>query len=412
MSLRVPLSILLLLCAAAFVACGGGGDDDSIDGPARGDAENDLAAAMVLDLADLPAGWTQDPPDTDEEEEEDDNPINDCDIPEPNGKTGEAESPDFSGERFSTITQRLVILEDEDAARAVLDEVDDISDCIGAAIGQLEDEDFEFGDSSVEDFDVPGVGDDVSANRIILEAEYVGEDEAVEFDELEFFFDIVAMRVDRVVSVLITGDLISPFDEVELLQIMLAAEGKIEVVLAGGVPDDDDDSTAAPSSESTTPPVATAEEPSQNTGPGSSRENPVPFGQTGVVADRMQVVVTAVDFDAEPVILAENQFNDPAEPGNVMVLVTLEVTNVGDAPLDVFFEPFFYLVGRNALVYEQFDPSCGLVPDELDGELFTGGMVTGNVCLQAAADDDELVFFVELFDDETFEEIRTFFALR
>jgi hypothetical protein len=144
---------------------------------------------------------------------------------------------------------------------------------------------------------------------------------------------------------------------------------------------------------------------------GLSFDNPLPLGHTGTSVGRLQSAVLAANVDAWPVIQAENQFNDPPELGKRMVLITLQATNIGQESLNVSFDPSFKLVGSKGVVYDGLDAYCGVIPDPLDGELFPGGAKQGNVCVQADADDSNLVLFVEMYDED-FDKERVFFALQ
>jgi hypothetical protein len=107
-----------------------------------------------------------------------------------------------------------------------------------------------------------------------------------------------------------------------------------------------------------------------------------------------------VDFnpDAWPVVLAENQFNDPPAPGNRMIIVGVGVTNVGadDEPAWIS-DADFYFVGSHNVLYSTFgeESRCGVIPDELAEELFRGGHAEGNVCFQIPIDEADLRLLYE-----------------
>jgi hypothetical protein len=145
-------------------------------------------------------------------------------------------------------------------------------------------------------------------------------------------------------------------------------------------------------------------------GAGSSAADPVPLGDSVVIAGRMEAQVVEVNLDAEEAVLQESALNE-ATPGKDMVLITLLIENVGDGPLDAFFDPYFYLIGDNEVEYDEFDPSCGLVPDELEGELAPGDSLQGNVCVQADEDDSGLVFFIEMTPESGGEDDVVYFDL-
>lgn len=136
------------------------------------------------------------------------------------------------------------------------------------------------------------------------------------------------------------------------------------------------------------------------TGPGTSRAEALPLGDSILTPSGLEVRVLEVDNDAWPVVEAENSFNDPPKAGKRMVLITVEVTNrstqeetvsasVGD----------FSLTGSNNTVYDPYDEdsTCGIIPDELRSELFPEGAASGNVCFQLPEDETGLILIVDPF---------------
>jgi hypothetical protein len=143
----------------------------------------------------------------------------------------------------------------------------------------------------------------------------------------------------------------------------------------------------------------------------SSRRRPIPFGEPEMVGG-WAIRVRQVDFDAAADVMAENQFNDPPEPGFRFVLARVEGTYLGAETGSLAWDLSLRVVGNAAVAYGQSDPGCGVVPDDLFNvpEAFTGGEVSGNACWAVPeADINSIVLFAEptfSFDDE-----REFFAL-
>jgi hypothetical protein len=137
--------------------------------------------------------------------------------------------------------------------------------------------------------------------------------------------------------------------------------------------------------------------------PVGTRGNPVPRGQGGLTPHGWQVIVLDLNPDAWPVVLAENQFNDPPAPGNRMVIIRVGVTNVSveDEP-GAIFSSLFYFTGSRNIVYSTFGElsRCGLIPDELYGKLYRGSYVEGNICFQIPVDETDLRLLYEYFWDE------------
>ena len=140
-----------------------------------------------------------------------------------------------------------------------------------------------------------------------------------------------------------------------------------------------------------TPVPTTTPTPIPDTDMGTTLEYPYPAGSTMQSTDGTETVVTGINNDAWQVVQRENQFNDPPEPGNRFYMVTVEVVNVaGASPLNVSTIDF-ELIGDDRVVYKTFQHSCGVVPDELWGEVYQGGSVQGNLCFEVGADEGGFV---------------------
>jgi hypothetical protein len=144
--------------------------------------------------------------------------------------------------------------------------------------------------------------------------------------------------------------------------------------------------------------------------PGSTRENPIPFGQTKAVSGGWQMRVLSTTPDATALVLAENMFNDPPGAGGQFFIARVEATYTG--PGSATFDASYRLraVGPSGFVYRTFDTeSCGVIPDEFPtNTVFTGGTLSGNVCWSVSAADAAGLM---IFDDD-FGGADSFFALR
>jgi len=69
----------------------------------------------------------------------------------------------------------------------------------------------------------------------------------------------------------------------------------------------------------------------------------------------------------------------------------------------------FEMAGSRNIVYNTLDPWCGIIADELMGEVFPGGTVEGNVCFQAGINETNLLLIASLtWSDQD----RRYFALQ
>ena len=131
--------------------------------------------------------------------------------------------------------------------------------------------------------------------------------------------------------------------------------------------------------------------------PGITLDNPVAAGEVLRSMDGTEIVVTGIVEDATDLVMETNQFNDPPKPGNRFYMVTVAVSYAsGTGSLNVA-ESDYSLIGDKRVVYTPFEDSCGVIPDELDAELFPGGQAEGNACFQVEADDSNFVLIHEPF---------------
>ena len=121
----------------------------------------------------------------------------------------------------------------------------------------------------------------------------------------------------------------------------------------------------------------------------------------------MQII--DIDLDAWPEIQAENSYNDPPTEGYRFVMWSMDVENVrGSVDEDERAnESDFEMVGSRNVHYYTFRDSCGVIPDELNDDLYRGGKATGNVCLAVPIDETGLTFLYDaLHDDENGDSFR------
>ncbi len=145
---------------------------------------------------------------------------------------------------------------------------------------------------------------------------------------------------------------------------------------------------------------------------GGNRSSPTRLGQPATVDnDKWQVTVVRTNFDAWLAVKAANQFNDPPAANEKMVLVTVRVKNVSKSSDAENIDDFsFAMTGSRNQLYTPYSEktSCGVIPNELDANLFAGGETEGNVCFKVPSDETGLL----LVWDSNFGRNLTFFALQ
>lgn len=135
----------------------------------------------------------------------------------------------------------------------------------------------------------------------------------------------------------------------------------------------------------------------RSSSPGS-RVAPLPLGTAADIGGGWIVSVVEVDFDATDVILAENMFNEPPDRGQQFVLITISATYEGTESSSVFLPGLsLKLLGISAVAYDEFDPGCGVTPNDFpSSEVFSGGTLTGTICFAVDSEDvASLVMFGE-----------------
>jgi len=138
-------------------------------------------------------------------------------------------------------------------------------------------------------------------------------------------------------------------------------------------------------------------------GPGASRAEAVALGESVTTGD-MRATALAVNFDAADELIAEDDFIDPPSAGNRYVLIDLRVEHTGEDEETLSVSGGdFELTGSRNLVYDNFDHGCGFYSGEIDGEMFPGGSLEGQVCFEVPQDESGLILIVApffSFDDE------------
>ncbi len=144
--------------------------------------------------------------------------------------------------------------------------------------------------------------------------------------------------------------------------------------------------------------------------PGASRNNPIPLGEQVITHDGFSLWIEEVTENATQIILNENQFNDPPEPGNQFVMIRIKVKNNNPNPDNFSAGSRLRAVGNASVEYRQSgDGSCGVIPNEFESsrDLFQSGELSGNICFSVQSSD---VASLVMYDEDGRDWI--FFALR
>lgn len=124
--------------------------------------------------------------------------------------------------------------------------------------------------------------------------------------------------------------------------------------------------------------------------PDGSRARPFAAGSTIVgstaTVDEASLMIGSATWNADDVVMAENQFNDPAPEGSTYVLVPVTITNVGSA--DAVIPWLAFDIAYVAPDGRSYDEASAVIPDELSdiGDLYEGGSATGNIAFVLPVD--------------------------
>ena len=147
--------------------------------------------------------------------------------------------------------------------------------------------------------------------------------------------------------------------------------------------------------------------------PGSSRQNPITFGATGIAADGWQIRVVSVEPNATSTVLAWSWLNSPPGPGGQYYMVRVRATYLGSGSSYFNADMRLRAMGPAGNSY-WFDSSCGRIPSEFPAfySVFTGQSIEGNVCWAVSSlEVPSLMMYDESFSP-SFSIIHRYFALR
>lgn len=145
-----------------------------------------------------------------------------------------------------------------------------------------------------------------------------------------------------------------------------------------------------------------------------TRQNPVPAGTTVKVGD-WEVMLGPTNLNANDVVAAENQFNEPPAAGRQFVMVPVEVTYAGSDSGAAWIDLSIKFLGSGGNTFgsgASQEDYCGVIPNPMHslGEMFPGAKGAANECVSVPADQIEGgAWIVE--ETLSFDNNRVFFAL-
>ncbi len=112
-----------------------------------------------------------------------------------------------------------------------------------------------------------------------------------------------------------------------------------------------------------------------------------------------EITVLSVNPNADDLVAAENEFNDPPVAGDQFFIAQIAVTYTGSETGNPGVDLNYQSVGDSGTSYTTYTNSCGVVPDDpifTVTDLFEGGTAEFNVCWAIdSSDADSLEMYVE-----------------
>ncbi len=147
----------------------------------------------------------------------------------------------------------------------------------------------------------------------------------------------------------------------------------------------------------------------------TSRDDPASLG-TAIEVAGWEITVNSTNPDATDDLLAEEEFIDPPQDGDVFYSINITAKYVGDGENDsqsIFQSITWGAVGDSSVAYDVYNDACTFyaLAEDLDqsAEVFEGGELTGNICFSVLEGDADSL---ELYAEELFGDGREWFALR
>ena len=175
-------------------------------------------------------------------------------------------------------------------------------------------------------------------------------------------------------------------------------------------PESTTEATDEPTTVATAPDVGGDEVAGAPAGATGDRANPVAAGAIANVGNGWRLQILSINPDAAGVIIEENSFNEPPPAGSTFTLINVALGYFGLEDPKSSFETTISAVGASNV---ELGFECGVIPQPLDvfGEIFSGGVIVGNLCFVTTPED---VSSLQLYatgsffgEDEVFIDART-----
>ena len=169
-------------------------------------------------------------------------------------------------------------------------------------------------------------------------------------------------------------------------------------------------SSPLPPAEGASLPPAQGASVASPSGPGATRDDPVPAGQSAAVGN-WTIKVVGVSTNADAAIHQENMFNSKPKAGEQFAMVTVRATYTGNGSSDPFGDLTFSVIPDNGNSAHEANE---VLPNDLSnsGNIPNSASAVGNVAFEVAKSDaGSLVLYIAGYDSN-YNNIGAFFALK
>ena len=130
---------------------------------------------------------------------------------------------------------------------------------------------------------------------------------------------------------------------------------------------------------------------------GRTIDTAVPMGREAIAPNNVVIEILDTIPNATQIVVSENMFNATPEPGDRYYIIRVKLTNKTRETL-IFSHLDFSLIGDRRLQYHDIF-GCGVLPDALEGEVWPGGYVEGNICFKVPSAEGG---FILMYDPDIF----------
>ena len=99
-------------------------------------------------------------------------------------------------------------------------------------------------------------------------------------------------------------------------------------------------------------------------------------------------------------VVGEDIYVDSPLDGNRFYMISIKVSYPSDDESLIVSTSDFELIGENNTIYNQYDESCGVIPNEIGGVVYRWDGIDGNICFQVPKDEEGFILIYQPDNDQ------------